>query len=109
MLKVMDQSIYRLTPYRYEDSVYKCSDDYNKVEEQIFELVFELTKSANNINDILREEYQCEFANEKINIFYTCDVTRESTSVIPEYEDSENAEFSFEAFMKDGQKILFKN
>ncbi len=101
--------IYRLAPYRYGDSVYKCSDDYNRVEELIFELVFELTKSANKINDILREEYQCEFANEKINLYYTCDVTIESISVIPEYKDGENTEFSFDNFLKDEQKRLFEN
>lgn len=101
--------IYRLVPYRYGDSVYKSSGDYNRIEELLFELVFELTKSANKISDILREEYRCEFANEKINIYYTCDVTVESTSIVPEYEEGENTDFSFDDFLKDEQKRLFED
>lgn len=103
----MNEPIYRLSPYRYTDNVYKNSDEYNKVEELLFELAFELAKSANKINDSLREEYQCEFANEKINLYYTCDVTMESRSVIPEYQDGENTEFLFDDFLKDEQKRLF--
>lgn len=52
-------------PYRYEDSIYESSDDYNRVEKLIFELVFEITKSANKISDILRDEYKCEFETRK--------------------------------------------
>lgn len=103
----ISEPVYRLIPYRHSENVYNDSDDYNKIEELLVELVFELTKSANKINDILRDDYQCEFAQEKINLYYTCDVTTEGTSIIPEYKDGENTKFVFELFKKDKQKRLF--
>lgn len=96
-------------PYRYDDYVYKNSNEYNDHTNLIFELGFELTKSINYICNILRDTYSLPCVKEKVNLLYTCNVLEGYRSCIPEYLENENRQFDLENFLKDDQKRLFKD
>lgn len=96
----------RLSPFRYKESKYKNADEYNKIETLIFELGFEVTKYINAILNILRDEYNCAFADEKVNIYYTSDVLEGYTSVIAEFKGGEDTIFDLNKFLIDSNKRL---
>jgi hypothetical protein len=105
--EISGRNIYITTPYRYHESLYKNVGEYNEHEKLIYELGFELTKAINYICKLLRENYNCSFAKEKINLLFSTNILEGFQSFIPEYMDNENRQFVLDSFLEDKDKRLF--
>lgn len=96
-------------PYRYNSNTYKSIEEHSKNIELIYELGFEVTKYINAILNILRENYNCDYAKEKVNLLYTTDILDGYKSVVVEFAEGENTCFNLGEFLLDSKKRIFND
>lgn len=106
------EGVYCTKPNKYGSGEYAEYGNYNgyqKHNDLIWELTFELTKSANEICDIIRSDYGCDFTKEKVGLRCSTNIIEGYCNLVVEYGEGEIRKFDFESFLKDDSKRLWKD
>lgn len=103
-----DMTVLSIAPWRYGESLYSTTQEYSCFIDLVWELTLESTKALNDVLDMLRSQYVLPFAQEKVNVYYTTDVTEGARSIVVEYDSDENRVFDIKQFIKDPKKRLKK-
>ncbi len=108
-VEIKADGLYCTKPDRYGSYEYDeyGIDGVTKHNDLIWELTFELTKCVNEICEIIRNDYACNFAREKVDLCCSNDLLEGYYYLIVEYKDGETHDFDFESFLKDDFKRIF--